>query len=175
MNTRLINRILNQKTFLVLGFVLLVALSTESGAKQYIPHPIGGGYPVIRYCNSELPQNIRGFVDYIDFQAVSSVDASVYLYFKGSYRLGTWARSEAVSDFIRSKPEWTGDRSRNSVTAEILTHWIGDNARPILMSNPITAAIFQKIVGKGRLSPVRPAHIQYFYAGLGKWEFWKYL
>lgn len=78
-------------------------------------------------------------------------------------------KSGDVADFIMNRREWIGDRSRPSVQEEIYFHWIADNVAPIFQSDPKLKAYYKvNVIGRDdhRVSPARPIHLGYNYAGL---------
>ncbi len=134
-----------------------------------IPRTPASKTPVIRYTNSNLPDKIRSYVDHIDFQTRTTVHGQVYIYFFLPAGSASMKKSGDVTDFILSRSEWAGDRSRPSVQEEIYFHWIAENLGPLFQLDPKLQAYYKKnVIGNKdtRNSPVHPIHLGYFYAGL---------
>ena len=127
--------------------------------------------PVIRYANDNIPEGINNLIDHIDFQTSKNKTAQTYIYFKLPSPDASVNQSKKLAEYILSRNEWIGDRSVDSVTAEIYIHWVADNALPLVTTNPVNEALYEQyIIGEGskRPSPVSPTHLRYNYAGLDK-------
>lgn len=125
--------------------------------------------PVIRYSKENLPSDISEYLDYIDFQ--TKTGTRVNIYFSLPAAVATVNMSEKIADFIMSRKEWIGDRSRESAAAEIYIHWVADNAEPLFQGNTFSKTLFkQYIIGStdSRQSPVHPTHLGYLYKNLDK-------
>ena len=127
--------------------------------------------PVIRYSNENLPPTINGLIDHIDYQTTNEKRGQTYVYFKLPAPDASVNQSKEIGDFITSRKEWKGDRSADSVNAEIYIHWVADNALPLFSTNPVNEALYEQyVIGKGdkRPSPISPTHLGYNYSGLDK-------
>lgn len=127
--------------------------------------------PVIRYPNPSLPQEIRNTIEYIDFQKDTSKNGQTFIYFNMPVETATVDQSKNIAKFIMSRDEWLGDRSLDSVSAEIYIHWVADNAEPLFQNNSFSQGLWKElIIGENddRPSPVYPTHLGYKYAGLDK-------
>jgi hypothetical protein len=136
-----------------------------------IPFTEDSKTPVIRYTNENLPETINNLIEYIDFQTAKNIKGQVYIYFKLPSPDASVNQSKAVADFILSRKEWIGDRSYDSVVAEIYIHWVANDALPLFMTNPINEQLYkQYIIGieDKRSSPISPTHLGYYYSGLDK-------
>ena len=137
---------------------------------QYLISTPDSTTPVIRYTNESLPASIRTYIDHIDFQNTTQEKGQVFIYFTLPARDASVNRSYDLADAIISKTEWVGDRSRDSVAAEVYIHWIAENAKPLFMTTSRNKALYEKeVIGISdeRPSPIHPTHLGYFYAGLG--------
>jgi hypothetical protein len=126
---------------------------------------------VIRYTETNIPSTINDLIDHIDFQTTSDKKGQAYLYFKLPASDASVNRSREIANFIFSRKEWKGDRTEDSVTAEIYIHWVAENVRPLLSTNPINEQLYkQSVIGANdsRPSPIYPTHLGYYYSGLDK-------
>lgn len=136
---------------------------------QYIQITPDSKEPVFRYQNENISPDIKGIIDYIDFQTTNNEKGQVYIYFSLPTGDASINQTYAVADFIMQQEKWIGDRSRNSVAAEIYVHWIAENAKPLFMTDQKAQALYQSaVIGTGdiRPSPIHPTHLGYYYAGL---------
>ncbi len=136
-----------------------------------IPSTPDSKTPVIRYTSDNLPATISGLIDHIDFQTTKDKKGQVFIYFKLPAPDATVNQSREISDFIINRKEWIGDRSLDSVLAEIYIHWVADSARPLLANNPINEQLYKQFVigqNDNRPSPIYPTHLGYNYEGMDK-------
>jgi hypothetical protein len=136
-----------------------------------IPSTPDSKTPVIRYTNTNIPSTINDLIDHIDFQTTSDKKGQAYIYFKLPASDASVNRSREIANFIFSRKEWKGDRTEDSVTAEVYIHWVADNVRPLLSTNPINEQLYQQAVigaNDSRPSPIYPTHLGYYYSGLDK-------
>jgi hypothetical protein len=144
---------------------------TQDLATTTIPSTPDSKTPVIRYTNDNLPATISDLIDHIDFQPTKDKKGQTYVYFKLPAIDASVNRSKEVADFIFTRKEWNGDRSLDSISAEIYIHWVADNALPLFSTNPVNEALYkQYVIGSAdkRPSPISPTHLGYYYAGLDK-------
>ena len=131
----------------------------------------GSKKPVIRYPNTSLPPEIREDVEYIEFQKDNSKKGQVFIFFNLPANTATVKQSQNIGNFILSRPEWIGDRTPESIAAEIYIHWVADNAEPLFQNNSFAQGLWEQLIigaSDDRPSPVHPTHLGYFYAGLDK-------
>ncbi|PKL60714.1 MAG: hypothetical protein CVV33_01230 [Methanomicrobiales archaeon HGW-Methanomicrobiales-4] len=136
-----------------------------------LPNTPDSKTPVIRYSNDVLPGTINSLIDHIDFQTSKDKKGQSYIYFKLPAPDASVNQSKTIADFIVSRKEWIGDRSLDSVNAEIYIHWVAENALPLFTTNPINEALYEQyVIGTNdkRPSPISPTHLGYNYAGLDK-------
>jgi len=127
--------------------------------------------PVIRYPNGLLPKDIQETIEYIDFQKDSSIKGQTFIYFNLPAGIATVNLSQKIATYIMSRDEWIGDRTLDSIAAEIYIHWVADNAEPLFQNNPFSQGLWkQLIIGEddNRPSPLHPTHLGFYYAGLDK-------
>lgn len=114
------------------------------------------GHPAVRYEWADLPSNINKYVHYVDFDVTGIYcDGSgvrLYLFDSAKYAInsptGNYIASN-IASYIRSRSEWVGDRSHDSVKMEIMYH------SKIAVYDP---------------SKINPTHIEYYYYNLQWWE-----
>lgn len=127
--------------------------------------------PVIRYPNALIHSDLKEIIEYLDFQADTSKKGQVFIYFKQPVGTATVDLSYKIAAFLMSRDDWKGDRSLESVAAEIYIHWIADNAKPLFQNNSFSQGLWeQMIIGSNdpRPSPLYPTHLGYYYSGLDK-------
>jgi hypothetical protein len=115
--------------------------------------------------------NVESVIERVDFQVASGVSGQAFVYFRQPYTVASVDKSHEIAQFIINKPEWKGDRSIESISAEIYIHWVAENMRPYFMTNPINEAVWKSFVigiTDDRPSPIYPTHLGYNYAGLNK-------
>jgi len=118
--------------------------------------------PVKRYNDS-----FNGLIEHIDFQITDDVMGQTFIYFKLPAPDASVAKSREITELIKSKPEWKGDRSIDSISAEIYIHWVAENMKPYFMVNSLNEALWQSfVIGDDRISPIYPTHLGYTYKGL---------
>ncbi|PWR72750.1 hypothetical protein [Methanospirillum lacunae] len=136
-----------------------------------IPSTPDSKTPVIRYTSDNLPPTINGLIDHIDFQTTKDKKGQVFIYFKLPAPDASVNQSREIGDFIINRKEWNGDRSLDSIQAEIYIHWVADSARPLLSTNPVNEQLYnQYVIGSSdkRPSPIYPTHLGYNYEGMDK-------
>jgi hypothetical protein len=144
---------------------------TQNLATTTVPSTPDSKTPVIRYTNENIPATISDLIDHIDFQSTKDKKGQTYVYFKLPAPDASVNRSKEVADFIFNRKEWNGDRSLDSIGAEIYIHWVADNALPFFSTNPVNEALYREyVIGNSdkRPSPISPTHLGYYYAGLDK-------
>ncbi|PKL60715.1 MAG: hypothetical protein CVV33_01235 [Methanomicrobiales archaeon HGW-Methanomicrobiales-4] len=125
--------------------------------------------PVIRYNGQDLSDDVSRYVDAIEFQTSNQANAQVMIYMHPDIGIAGCMPSTRIADFVMSRPEWKGDRSRMSVIVEIYLHWLADNLMPLCSRDQILDALYMDYVigsGDNRTSPVCPIHLGYYYTGL---------
>lgn len=127
--------------------------------------------PVIRYSKENIPNTVNDLIDHIDYQTTTDKKGQTYVYFILPAPDASVNRSRDIGEFIVSRKEWIGDRSLDSVVAEIYIHWVADNAQPLFTTSPVNEALYEQyVIGSNdtRPSPIYPTHLGYNYAGLDK-------
>ncbi|WP_146201172.1 hypothetical protein [Methanospirillum lacunae] len=148
--------------------------------KNYLKilHPVyisqwyrGEEKPIARYFGMDFSKEMSTYVDAIEYQNNNRVDAQMLIYLKNICGSACWESSSKIADYIMSKPEWSGDRTKLSITTEIFLHWVAKDIRPVFQINLFTKVLYRHLVigdGDSRQSPVSPIHLGYYYAGLNE-------
>jgi hypothetical protein len=125
--------------------------------------------PVIRYSGDKLPADVSSYAEAIEFETSHETTAQVMIYMHSDIGVAGMISSTRIAEFIMSRPEWIGDRSRVSVITEIYLHWLAENLMPLCSRDQVIDALYRYYVigiDDNRISPVHPIHLGYYYTGL---------
>jgi hypothetical protein len=120
---------------------------------------------------NDVNEKIKNIVDYVEFQVTDNVKGQTFIYFKLPAPVASIEQSKDVAEFVMTRPEWKGNRTPDSIVAEIYIHWIAENMKPFFMINELNQLVWKKfVIGSGdkRTSPISPIHLGYTYEGLDK-------
>ncbi|MFA5248411.1 MAG: hypothetical protein WC877_00870 [Dehalococcoidales bacterium] len=124
---------------------------------------------VVRYEGDDIDPSISDVIERIDFQTTTDKNGQMLVYFKEPYGVANVEKSKVIGDFIKSRSDWKGDRSNESIGAEIYIHWVAENMRSFFMLNSSNEFLWKNFIIGGedsRTSPIFPIHVGYTYEGL---------
>ena len=108
-------------------------------------------------------------IEHVDFQTTGDIKGQAYVYFKLPAPPASVEKCKEIAEFIKGRPEWKGDRSIESIGAEIFIHWIAENMKPYFMVNAMNQVLWKSFVigaTDNRPSPIYPTHLGYNKKGL---------
>lgn len=164
------------KSYRILHFFYPLYISIFRNNKHSSLNPVYIDYwyqnkikSVSRYNETDLSDDMSRYVDAMEFQMSNETNAQVLIYMHSDVGIAGWMPSTRIADFVMSRPEWKGDRSKISIIVEIYLHWLADNLKPLFSRDQILEAIYTDyVIGTldNRTSPIRPIHLGYYYTGL---------
>jgi hypothetical protein len=135
---------------------------SESNHPIYLDRTSDSYIPVMRYSRENLPQLIKKDIDHIDFQISNMSWSNVMVYFSENPGLVNISISRITSEFIVSRPEWIGNRSAESLTAQIFLNWAEDTMKTHRFFKYFYPSYISIIKG-GVPGSIHPTYLSYWY------------
>ena len=128
---------------------------------ELIPVSNKSSYQLVRYSGGNLSSDIRPYVDHIDFQVSTRLNAWVAVYFKKNPGLAQAGVSEDIRDFIIHRKEWAGNRTADSLASDIYINWMNDNIDGFIRSHQITTSLCMMVFPGFKKKPKNFIHPLY--------------